>query len=198
MSFARREKDQNFRGRPRFRGEAIFRALGRTRTLRRSILGVSLCSFRCCKNSILDLISFLQTWHLRSCSTSKREIRARVFHSFYVYLYQQLCFVISIHTRLLSAMLQTVGMQQSGTWEPPAAVRAAKFFRFPRGIASLFPFSLHSGKHSQLAFRLAAILTEFFLFFRWSRFLLLNRSPGLSAIKRFPWANRLLIIHCKS
>lgn len=77
MMFAN-EKDQNFLGRPRFRGDAILCVPGRARSFRRSILDelpelrcVSLCIFKCCRNNNLDLMSFLQMWHLRSCSTNK-------------------------------------------------------------------------------------------------------------------------------
>ena len=72
------EKDQNFLGRPRFRGDAILHLLGRPRSFRRTILDelsevrcVSLCILKCRKNSNLDFMYFLQMWHLRSCSISK-------------------------------------------------------------------------------------------------------------------------------
>lgn len=88
------EKDQNFLGRPRFRGDAILRVLGRARSFRRSILDelpelrcVSLCIFKCRRNSNLDLISFLQMWHLRSCSISKiTELEKLNLHRFWLSL----------------------------------------------------------------------------------------------------------------
>jgi len=78
------EKDQNFLGRPRFRGDAILRVFGRARSFRRSILDelpelrcLSLCIFKCRRNNNLDFISFLQIWHLCSCSTSKTTTEIR-------------------------------------------------------------------------------------------------------------------------